>query len=96
MKGGPLASMPSGNFNANAAWLTAAVMAFNLSRAVGTLAGGQFARATTATIRSKIINVAARIASSARRIRLHLPTKWLWETQWTKLFNTIYPPPKMA
>ena len=96
LKGGPLASMPSANFNANAAWLAAAVMAFNLSRAVGTIAGGQFAKATTATIKAKIINVAARIASSARRIRLHLPAKWLWETRWTKLFHAIYPPPKIA
>ena len=96
LKSGPLASMPSGYFNANAAWLGAAVMAFNLSRAAGTLAGVQFAKATTASIRNKIINVAARIASSGRRIRLHLPTKWPWQTQWERLFDTIYPPPKMV
>ena len=96
LKSGPLASMPSGYFNANAAWLGAAVMAFNLSRAAGTLAGSQLAKATTATIRNKIINVAARIASSGRRVRLHLPTKWPWQTQWEQLFDTIYPPPKVA
>jgi DDE family transposase len=96
LKNGALGSLPSGKFNANAAWLGAAVMAFNLSRAAGTLAGTKFARATTATIRDKLINVAARVASSARRIVLHLPSNWPWKTQWEKLFGTIYPPPETA
>jgi hypothetical protein len=96
LKNGALGSLPSGKFNANAAWLGAAVMAFNLSRAAGTLAGTKFARATTATIRNKLINVAARVASSARRIVLHLPSNWPWKTPWEKLFNTIYPPPAAA
>jgi hypothetical protein len=69
-------------------------MAFNLARAAGTLAGTKFARATTATIRDKLINVAARVASSARRIVLHLPSNWPWKTPWEKLFDTIHPPPK--
>jgi hypothetical protein len=96
LKNGALGSLPSGKFNANAAWLGAAVMAFNLSRAAGTLAGTKFARATTTTIRDKLINVAARVASSARRIVLHLPSNWPWKTPWKKLFDTIYPPPKTA
>lgn len=96
LKNGALGSLPSGKFNANAAWLGAAVMAFNLSRAAGALAGTRFARATTATIRDKLINVAARVASSARRIVLHLPSNWPWKRPWEKLFDTIYPPPKTA
>ena len=35
---------------------------------------GANARATTATIRRRIFNIPARIATSARRITLHLPT----------------------
>ncbi|WP_427136320.1 IS1380 family transposase [Pseudarthrobacter sp. S9] len=96
LRAGPLAHLPSGKFNANAAWLAAAAMAFNLTRAAGTLAGGHFAKATTVTIRTKIINVAARTASSARRIRLHLPENWPWQDGWEKLFDTIFPPPKPA
>jgi DDE family transposase len=96
LKNGPLGSLPSGKFNANAAWLAAATMAFNLTRAAGTLAGTQFAKATTATIRDKIIRVPARIASSARRITLHLPQDWPWETQWEALFTAVHPPPKAA
>jgi hypothetical protein len=35
LKNGPLAHLPSGVFNANAAWLTLATIAFNLTRAAG-------------------------------------------------------------
>ena len=38
LKNGPLAHLPSGRFNANGAWLVLATMAFNLTRAAGTLA----------------------------------------------------------
>jgi len=57
-----------------------AVIAFNLTRAAATHTGPQLARATTATIRRKLIAVPAGVASSARRIILHLPTPWRWET----------------
>ncbi|HEX2398695.1 MAG TPA: IS1380 family transposase [Mycobacterium sp.] len=73
LKNSALAHLPSGVFAANAAWLVLAVMAFNLTRAAATLAGGELTKATTATIRRKLINVAARTASSARRTTLHLP-----------------------
>lgn len=96
LKNSALASMPSGKFNANAAWLLAATMAFNLTRAAGTLAGGRFSKAETATIRDKLIKVPARISSSARRITLHLPENWAWQTHWKRLFQHLYPPPKTA
>jgi hypothetical protein len=43
-------------------------------RASGTLASTFHARARTATIRAQLINVPARLARSARRLLLHLPT----------------------
>ncbi|WP_166804512.1 IS1380 family transposase [Cryobacterium algoritolerans] len=85
-----LAHLPSGVFAANAAWLVLAVIAFNLTRAAATTAGTGLARATTATIRRKLINIPARIASSARRITLHLPENWPWETGWTHLFDHAF------
>ena len=80
----------------NSAWLALAVMAFNLTRAVGTLAGGKFRRATTGTIRRTLISVPARVASSARRLTLHLPERWPWETEWTELFTRTAGPPRAA
>src|SRR5699024_6291037 len=39
LKAGPLAHMPSGHFQANAAWLVTAAITHNLLRATGTRAG---------------------------------------------------------
>jgi hypothetical protein len=94
LKGSALAHLPSGIFTANAAWLVLAVIAFNLTRAAATISGAALAKATTATIRRKLITTPARIASSGRRIRLHLPHAWPWETAWTALFTHALPPPR--
>jgi hypothetical protein len=93
LKHSALAHLPSSRFCANAAWLVLAVMAFNLTRAAATLTGPTLAKATTATIRRKLINIPARIASSARRTTLHLPQKWPWATGWTTLFTRVCGPP---
>ncbi len=92
LKGSALAHMPSGVFTANAAWLVLAVIAFNLTRAAGTVAEPDLAKATTATLRRKLITVPARVATSARRITLHLPKTWPWETAWTALFDRVSDP----
>ncbi|MCA1703160.1 MAG: IS1380 family transposase [Actinobacteria bacterium] len=97
LKNSALAHLPSGVFTANAAWLVLAVIAFNLTRAAGTVAAPDLARATTATLRRKLITVPARVATSARRITLHLPRAWPWEAAWTALFDRVSdPPPVLA
>jgi hypothetical protein len=93
LKHSALAHLPSSRFCANAAWLVLAVMAFNLTRAAATLTGPTLAKATTATIRRKLINIPARIASSARRTTLHLPQQWPWATGWTTLLTRVCGPP---
>ena len=71
-----------------------AVIAFNLTRAAATTTGEPaLAKATTATIRGHLITVPARVASSARRIILHLPRHWPWENAWTRLFTLGCGPP---
>ncbi|MFC5268965.1 IS1380 family transposase [Kribbella qitaiheensis] len=95
LKNGPLAHLPSGRFWANSAWLVCAAMAFNLTRAAGTLASAVHAKATTATIRTQLINIPARLARSARRLTLHLPTAWPWEHAWQQLSaSTRHGPPR--
>ena len=89
LKGSALAHLPSGRFNANAAWLALAVMAFNLTRAAAALTGPALAKAHTATIRRTLIAVPARIAFSARRLTLHLPRDWPWERAWNTLFHSL-------
>src|SRR3954452_22351682 len=77
LKGSALAHLPSGKFTANAAWLVLAVIALDLTRTAATLAAptaaSDLARATTPTVRRKLIQIPRRIATSARRLTLHLP-----------------------
>ncbi len=94
LKASALAHLPSGVFNANAVWLTCAVMAFNLTRTAATLTNTPtLARATTATIRRTLIAVPARVASTARQLHLHLPARWPWQTAWSTLYDTVTPQP---
>ncbi len=90
LKDSALAHLPSGRFTANAAWLVLATIAFNLTRAAATLTATTLARARTATIRRTLINLPARIASSARRLTLHLPRDWPWEQAWKTLFTSAF------
>lgn len=93
LKDGPLAHLPSGRYGANAAWLAHAVIAFNLARAIGVLAGKAHARARWATLRAQLINLPARIATSGRATTLHLPRDWAWADQWQQTFDGATGPP---
>jgi hypothetical protein len=93
LKASALAHLPSGNFQANNAWLTLAAIAHNLTRAAGAAASGFHAKAETATIRDQLIHVPARIARSARRLVIHLPDAWPWQHAWQALFTAVHPPP---
>jgi hypothetical protein len=76
--------------------LTHAVIAFNLARAAGVAASPQHARARWGTLRTQLINLPARIASSARRLTLHLPSDWPWADAWQTLFDIATAPPVTA
>ena len=96
LKASALAQLPSGSFSANSAWLVLAAIAFNLTRAAGTLASVFHAKATTATIRRQLIAVPGRLARSARRLVIHLPSHWPWQDSWEGLFNAACGPPTPA
>ena len=86
LKDNALAHLPSGKYTANAAWVALAVTAFNLARATAVAAGHH--RARWASLRKKIIDVPARIASTSRRLDLHMPRDWPWATGWESLWTT--------
>lgn len=90
---GPLAHLPSGQFNANNAWLACVAIAHNLTRAAATLAGRRYATARPSTIRRHLINMAGRIACHARGITIHLPEHWPWQHSWLQLFTAAHAPP---
>ena len=78
LKSAGLAHLPSGKFMANAAWLALAVMAHNLGRAVGRLAGHDLEKATATTLRRRIFTIPGRLVNSGRRRHLRLPAGWPW------------------
>lgn len=96
LKASALAHLPSASFQANNAWLTLAAMAHNLTRAAGCAASPFHARAETATIRAHLVAVPARVARSARRVVMHLPLNWPWQTASQHLFATAHGPPLPA
>lgn len=96
LKASALAHLPSGRFTANAAWLTLACLAFNLTRAAGALASRTHAHATTPTVRRQLVNVPTRLATSARRQVLHLPAHWPWAQAAHALFASLRSPPTTA
>src|SRR5664279_2815527 len=96
LKSSALEHFPSGSFNANGAWLACAVMAYNLSRAAGVLAGGKLGKARTTTIRTTLINIPARLAFSAGSYTLHLPANSRRERPFLTMFDNVQAPPKAA
>ena len=96
LKSSALKHFPSGSFNANGAWLACAVMAYNLSRAAGVLAGRKLGKARPATIRSTVINIPARLAFSAGSYTLHLPANSRRQDRFITMFDAIQAPPKAA
>jgi len=96
---GPLAHLPSGDFAANAAWLTCAAIAHNLLRAAATLASRRHGRARGATLRRELINLPARVAHRGRdRMILHLPQDWPWRDGFEGVFDATHraPPTRAA
>ena len=74
--------LPSGRFAANGAWLAVQVMAHNLARWTARIGLGEQV-VTTKTLRRRFFSLAGRLTRSARRLTLHLPQRWPWETQFT-------------
>ncbi len=74
--------LPSGRFAANGAWLAVQVMAHNLARWTARIGLGEQV-VTTKTLRRRFFSLAGRLTRSARRLTLHLPQRWPWETQFS-------------
>jgi hypothetical protein len=96
---GPLAHLPSGDFAANAAWLTCAGITHNLLRAAATLASRRHGKARGSTLRRELITIPARLAHRGRdRLILHLPQHWPWRDGFEGVFDATHraPPARAA
>ena len=74
---------------ANAAWLAMAVIAHNLARAVGRLAGPDQDNATVSTRPRRVFTVPGRLVHSGRRRHLRLPASWPWAQAIAQALTTI-------
>ena len=79
---------PSGRFAANAAWVAVQVMAHNLARWAARIGLGD-QLVTTKTLRRRFFSIAGRLTHTARRLTLHLPQRWPWETQFSCALGPI-------
>ena len=70
-------------FAANAAWLAIQVMAHNLARWTARIGLAEQV-VTNKTLRRRFFSIAGRLTGSARRLTLHLPQRWPWETQFNR------------
>ena len=86
--------LPSGRFAANAAWLAVQALAHNLARWTARLGLGE-QLVTTKTLRRRFFSLAGRITRKARRLTLHLPQQWPWETWFSRALARLraLPPP---
>jgi hypothetical protein len=89
LKDGPLAHLPSGNFNANAAWLTLACLAHNMLRWVHRLGLDQRGLMVARTMRFRLLQIPARITRSARRTTIHMPARWPWDREFLTALRRI-------
>lgn len=81
-----LAHVPSSLFSASAAALT--VMAHNLGRAVGILAGPTCS-AHREHLQRRLFCVPGRLVHSGRRLHLRLPGRWSWQTAFATALAAI-------
>jgi hypothetical protein len=88
-EGAGMAHCPSGDFNANAAWVVLATIAHNMIRWLASLGLDHDGPVVAKTIRRKYISVPGRLTRRSRRTQLHLPTAWPWATEWTECFDRL-------
>jgi Transposase DDE domain group 1 len=85
-----LAHAPSGQFNANAAWTVIAAIAHNLHRwteLIGLPDNTTPRRAQTN--RRRMLAMPGRLTSHSRRLTLHLPARWPWQTDWQAALTRV-------
>ena len=88
-EGAGLEHCPSGHFSANAAWLACSVLAHNLSRWTGILGGGDGPTMNHATMRTRLIAIAATLVNRSGKPTLRLPLNWPWADQFTATLTAL-------
>jgi 2C-methyl-D-erythritol 2,4-cyclodiphosphate synthase len=72
----------TGEFLANSALFQCGILAYNILKWMGLLAGGTVQRWEVKTIRLWLIRLAGKLVSSGRQLTLKVPCKFLYREQW--------------
>ena len=93
-----LAHLPSGNFNANAAWLACAAVAHNCYRWLTRLARTRPPGRLTvgATVRNQLLALPGRLVNHAGRTILRLPARWPWAATFQNTLTNIRALPQLC
>ena len=78
LKDQALAHFPSGQFNANGAWVVLAALAHNLLRWTQSLGLPATTVRAARTLRRRLLGIPGRLTRHARGWTLHLPARWPW------------------
>jgi hypothetical protein len=90
-----LARLPSRRFAINAAWVELALTAADLiAWTQTTLLEGELAHAEPATLRYRLLHVAARIARGQRRLFVRIDSAWPWREQLASAFSRLHTLPQ--
>jgi hypothetical protein len=85
-----LAKLPFQSFAMNEVWVQIVMLAHDLIVWTQALAlDGELATAQPKRLRYQLLHLAGRLAFSARRCKLHLPTTWPWATALTAAFAKL-------
>jgi hypothetical protein len=97
-EGSGLEHCPSGNFSANGAWLTCAVLAHDLCRWTAMLGQAHAAEQLTvvATLRTQLICVPGRLVNRSGTPTLRGPLHWPWACQFNRVLANIRALPAVA
>jgi len=87
-EGAGLDHLPSGNYNANSAWLACAVLAHNLGIWCSLIAGTT--PVTNRTRRTRLIALAGTVVNRSGQMLLRLPARWPWSTDFHTALNAIW------
>jgi len=89
LKDQSLAHFPSGQFNANGAWVVLGALAHNLLRWTQLLGLPNTTARAARTLRRRLLHVPGRLARHARGWTLHLPARWPWHDDYVSALNRI-------
>jgi len=96
LKDQALAHFPSGQFNANGAWVVLGALAHNLLRWTQLLGLPGTTVRTARTLRRRLLSIRGRLTRHARGWTLHPPARWPWHGDYLNALTRIRALPDAA